>query len=119
MKTFTPSAPIAAFFEALIAQANQAPYQAANAGGVALLELNIVLPPIPAAPSDPVELAFFTDICMNLYNQLQAAAAAQAADLAQYPGVTAPSASAPQYPGAAPVVASQYDLSAQANVSAP
>jgi hypothetical protein len=109
MKPFTPSAPIAAFFEALVAQATQAPYQAANAGGVALLELNIVLPPIPAAPSDPVELAFFTDICMNLYTQLQAAAAAQAADLAQYPGVTAPAA------------VSQYDpaVIAQANVSAP
>lgn len=110
MNTFTPSAPIAAFFEALIAQASQAPYQAANAGGVPLLELAITLPAIPARPTDPVEAAFFDNLCMPLYNQLAAAAAAQAADLAQYPGVTAPAASAPQYDAAA---------LAQANVSAP
>lgn len=74
MRTFQPSPPIAAFYEALIALANQAPQQVSGWGGYAYSYLPISVPAVPAAPTDPVELAFFQTICLPLYNAVVAAA---------------------------------------------
>lgn len=88
MRTFTPSPPVLAFFNALEALANQVAGTIGNAGGWPLLGLNLSLPGIPSAPTDPHELAFFNNVCMPLYNALAAAAA-------QVSGAVAPPAPAP------------------------
>lgn len=87
MRPFNPKPSSVAFFNALEAAAKGARVTGYLWGGYTFRYVSYPLPPLPPRPTDPVEAAFIDNVCMPLYNQMQAANAKMQATMS---GSTAP-----------------------------
>ncbi len=92
MRAFTPSAPIAAFFNALESAAASGLKSAPAGLGYSYTYRAYPLPAVPPRPTDPHEAAFYDTICMPLYNQMLAANQADAAAITPTAATSPPSA---------------------------